>query len=689
MSSVQHSDTSRPELFKHSPLLLKDSTRLVLLLPAKNPRDPIECQLIEVPLGSPNASETREYEALSYVWGARTGHCPILCHGKSLLVTENCLAALIQLRQPTETRTLWIDTICITQSQGEAEVEERNLQVAKMGQIFAEAKCVVVWLGAGNKSAWAALERLRKHGVIDNSLSKGAQENDTYRPLSGFRDLVRLPRELGQGINEAIQNLSFEAKIPFQGNLAKGFSELMANPWFERIWSFQEIAFAREALVQCGPSCIPWTLFVSSLDKFQNFSQAKKKDDSRYYAVQARAKARQLLQQGSGLSRDIPEGNRRYEIELLQIIFRHKAGWLHDKVYGIYAMFKAIGIQSPAPDYSKPRRQVFEEFTRAYIESRRSLDILALSVRPNNPAGGDEDASLPSWVPLWTRTYLPKAWPIERTGMLYFSSEWPATLFNAARNSSYRSDIATYQPGRLRVRGHHIGTIIQRGAASPFSDTHVCPSFPFTEHIPVFQRWCRMVRDIQAYLTGESPLDAFRRTLLFYYGDRGSRAKEPTMSHIQYTPTDDIEAFRKWYKLMLDPEASISVKSLPNTSDLGKLETHPVDDNVTISAHLERLDRKNQRSSFRPLNSLPIIHWGVSRLLQYAFFLLDSGYMGIGSHHCKHGDAVYILESARCPVVLRPLGRAYSFVVAAYVHGVMNGERWPDDENTLEDLVLE
>lgn len=219
MSSVQSDDTSESELFKHSPLLLEDSTRLLLLLPAKDPKDPIECQLIEVPLGATDESPNRKYEALSYVWGARSGSCPIMCHGKSLLVTENCLAALIRLRQPSVTRKLWIDTICIDQSEDETSIQERNIQVAKMGQIYAEAECVVVWLGAGTKPAWTALERLRKHGVIDKTLSKGSEGDVPHRHLSGFKDLARFPREFGQGLNEVVQNLSFEAKFPFQGKV--------------------------------------------------------------------------------------------------------------------------------------------------------------------------------------------------------------------------------------------------------------------------------------------------------------------------------------------------------------------------------------------------------------------------------------------------------------------------------------
>lgn len=156
------------------------------------------------------------------------------------------------------------------------------------------------------------------------------------------------------------------------------------------------------------------------------------------------------------------------------------------------------------------------------------------------------------------------------------------------------------------------------------------------------------------------------------------------MAHVRYTPTEDSASFTRWYKLMLDPKAEIPVTSLN-----GGLEADTAGENAAISAHLTRLDRYNQKSTLTPLDGLPITHWGVSRLLQYAFFLLDSGYMGTGFHHCRQGDFVYILEGAHCPVVLRLSGVSYRFVAAAYVHGVMNGESWPDDGNTLEGLTLE
>ena len=61
-----------------------------------------------------------------------------LCHlGSSLYY------ALHHLRQPDQSRYLWIDAICINQE----DLDERSQQVGLMRQIYSQASHVVVWLG--------------------------------------------------------------------------------------------------------------------------------------------------------------------------------------------------------------------------------------------------------------------------------------------------------------------------------------------------------------------------------------------------------------------------------------------------------------------------------------------------------------------------------------------------------------
>ena len=69
----------------------------------------------------------------------------IICNGYPLSVTENLHHALLQLRQMADVQHLWIDAICINQS----NLREREQQVSIMGDIIASAE-VIVWLERPN-----------------------------------------------------------------------------------------------------------------------------------------------------------------------------------------------------------------------------------------------------------------------------------------------------------------------------------------------------------------------------------------------------------------------------------------------------------------------------------------------------------------------------------------------------------
>lgn len=94
------------------PSLPIDNDKEIRLLQVQPSTDPwtIDCRLfIEKRNGA------IEYEALSYTWGSSTlGRC-IRVNGKDFLVTDNLYAAICRL-QRSESRNLWIDAICINQS---------------------------------------------------------------------------------------------------------------------------------------------------------------------------------------------------------------------------------------------------------------------------------------------------------------------------------------------------------------------------------------------------------------------------------------------------------------------------------------------------------------------------------------------------------------------------------------------
>lgn len=182
--------------------------RLITLIPGEF-SDPIFCKISEADLSSrPN------YAALSYTWATEDGDDKktgrIHCDGGLIPVTENCEAALRRLRSPCNTQTLWVDAVCINQS----NIKERNHQVDLMSKIYRSASQVHIHIED------------RKH---------------TYRECMRF---------LNDGIKPGIK-LSDIILINCQ------LEELLKRRYFTRVWIIQEIVLAKTLLLHVNGDTTP------------------------------------------------------------------------------------------------------------------------------------------------------------------------------------------------------------------------------------------------------------------------------------------------------------------------------------------------------------------------------------------------------------------------------------------------
>jgi hypothetical protein len=152
------SDHMKDEIFKlktsdYSPypdkVLNLREYRCLLLKSAKNEDEVIVCELFHIT----NSMATPYYEALSYAWGTKLASRFILVDGKRLSVTENLFSALHHLRRNYRHRLLWVDAICIDQS----NLKEQSQQVRIMDKIYQNAANVIVWLGPSTPESRLAL----------------------------------------------------------------------------------------------------------------------------------------------------------------------------------------------------------------------------------------------------------------------------------------------------------------------------------------------------------------------------------------------------------------------------------------------------------------------------------------------------------------------------------------------------
>jgi len=53
------------------------------------------------------------------------------------------------------------------------------------------------------------------------------------------------------------------------------------------------------------------------------------------------------------------------------------------------------------------------------------------------------------------------------------------------------------------------------------------------------------------------------------------------------------------------------------------------------------------------------------------------------------GDEVLLVAGVTRPLIARRIGVRYRLIGQAYVHGIMDGEKWPEDESKLVDIMFE
>jgi Heterokaryon incompatibility protein (HET) len=111
-------------------------------------------------------------------------------HGAQWPVTANLEVALRHLRHKSVERILWIDAICIDQS----NIEERNQQVPLMKAIYSNTEAVRAWLGdptAGSDDAMAILKELGRGTSLQDIILEDRLIDDGH--LQSIMELLRRP----------------------------------------------------------------------------------------------------------------------------------------------------------------------------------------------------------------------------------------------------------------------------------------------------------------------------------------------------------------------------------------------------------------------------------------------------------------------------------------------------------------
>ncbi|KAI1750614.1 HET-domain-containing protein [Xylaria castorea] len=337
-----------PPAYQYMPLPAdddNDSIRVLELLPGT-----FDNPVIYVKLRSTNVEAVRfKFEAVSYTWGDPTP-CKIIVFEESnarLQVSRNCYSVLRHLRNPVETRTLWIDAICINQ----ADIPERNSQVLIMGLIYAAAIHTAVFLGYSTPGSQLLFRHLAR--------------TDRLRSLGEEQRAESLPRPTEKVIRE--------------------LEHLLKRSWFSRVWVIQEVMRSFRVTFMCGRDTATIEALTSCL--YGNVTQMR---------VLSKFPAPLELDHES-----FRENLKRCSTPARKIYFLAAGAGLcesTDPRDRILALTPLCGGVSPEidglVDYEQETESIFRKFALLFLQDG-GLALLWMIRHPHL-------REMPSWVPDWT-----------------------------------------------------------------------------------------------------------------------------------------------------------------------------------------------------------------------------------------------------------------------------------------------
>ncbi|KAM5381714.1 hypothetical protein ACJZ2D_002934 [Fusarium nematophilum] len=405
-------------MFTYSPLNRHNSEiRLVRFV---DPPDGDGSSQLHLQLGHFPMASTK-FNALSYLWGDCINTLNISLNDDQFPIGPNLHSGLKQLQDSGFESWIWIDSICIQQS----DLEEKSWHVQEMGTVFSKAECVYMWLGEGSDATdrsmdfmsligpklvdLSAMEILNdpRNGEIQMYFKRRILSSDYTHEDPEIKNLGQYMYELLQhpGLQGTQFNEEGDTAAP-EGDLVAGFTEIVERTYWQRIWVVQEVTLAQAGTVLCGTRSLPLEHLESCLETIwdcQLFDSRPKELGSTSMPFQW------------AWSRLLPLSTRRTRndktevLQLARILFQtvkaesramYAASDPRDLVFGLLGIVddrEELGIRA---DYNMSVTEVFTAATRASLKKPKSEYGWRYRLDDCAPKTDDSDG-LPSWVPDW------------------------------------------------------------------------------------------------------------------------------------------------------------------------------------------------------------------------------------------------------------------------------------------------
>ncbi|KAI0378485.1 heterokaryon incompatibility protein-domain-containing protein [Hypomontagnella monticulosa] len=343
--------------------------RLVTVFPGEV-SEKLRCTVGNYPFAEDEANSL-EYEALSYVWGNATITTPISLNDQPFEVTINLKTALCALRFRDRKRLIWIDAICINQT----NIPERNQEVRRMAKIYSNAKLVVVWLG-------------REVEPGDTAVTGDRIADRTHKLLDALADADPEVPDAAARVFEQTGNAASAIRL---------LHRFFFRSWFARIWVLQEIALSKTAMIIYGDRQIGWNRLMQAVDAIRRVQQGQ---HTHLWRLCGAANADRVQRCWMRARANPSEDGSQISVcfELIDILWQTRfceSKEPRDRLYGILGLVKG-NLQDEKLleiDYTKPVADIFRDLNIFLIRNGMLSHVLCSVVDPME--------GLPSWASTW------------------------------------------------------------------------------------------------------------------------------------------------------------------------------------------------------------------------------------------------------------------------------------------------
>ncbi|KAH7310858.1 heterokaryon incompatibility protein-domain-containing protein [Stachybotrys elegans] len=643
--------------YVYTPLSGPRRTRILVLGTSTTAESPLEGDLIEISVDRPWPF----YEAVSYTWGGQSPDRHMTIGGKKLLITKNCEDLLRNFRNPRhrdapKKRRLWVDSICINQS----DVQEKNVQVQMMGDIYKKCKQVLVWLG---------------HATTESDLCFQIIREMTQRWWNPFKSKSKM-------IEETLEKLQARPEL---------IIDVISRPWFSRTWTLQESATGNFVVLFCGKEKLLIRTFFSVYMSMGGLtlygldiptSREITERTSTHYRIRASIR-------GDGANESMFRHQRKLDVlYVLHDIRLCESFDPKDKIFALHSIMQRCGVHLPAPDYTKSLSDIYYEATLTIIKTLpkvQAVKLLQLVTGHQNP----ELCDAPSWVPDYSEVVPPLSLfnhgfdaTIGAQPVFRFSEDGRQLSITGIRVDQVEevSSMSIWYPDRLLSIDNDI--IWETLEGNP------------EKTVRAFQDWIRIAGALSTYSrTDETTQEAFFATIGAKRGNMDTHKIETINRALRETEgadeNDMAVILEQWQGHTFAEDAQRWWSLLENASSGGMALVA----DICRKTPSQSLIRRRFGNSFDVLKAEQSDEWKIlvalstftgicatilSACRKNTFFRTSGGYIGTGPLSIRHGDTIVFIGGLETPMVVRPDGAHHRLIGPAYVHGMMDGEMFRD-----------